>query len=219
MAERDRLRLAAVLAADAELEVVADAAAALDGDPHQVADAVLVDRLERVALEDAVLEVVRQEAAGVVAREAERGLREVVRAEGEEVGVLGDLVGPDARPRQLDHRPDEVLELALLGHRPHGQLAQAAQLLAEPDERVHDLDERRPPGSLRHRERRTRDRPHLHLVDLGVEEPEAARAPAEHRVRLLQARGSARAGARRCASSSEGRNSCSGQSSSRIVTG
>ena len=44
------------------------AAAALDGDPHEVADAVLVDHLERVPLEDAVLEVVREELAlGVVA--------------------------------------------------------------------------------------------------------------------------------------------------------
>src|SRR5215210_7480043 len=81
VAERDRLRLAAVLAADAELEVLLDAAPALDGDAHQVADAVLVEELERVALEHAVLEVARQELAlGVVAREAERRLRQVVGA-------------------------------------------------------------------------------------------------------------------------------------------
>ena len=54
MAEGDRLRLAAVLAADAELEVGTHAAAALDGELHQVADALLVDRLERVALEHAL---------------------------------------------------------------------------------------------------------------------------------------------------------------------
>ena len=66
MAEGDRLRLAAVLAADAELDLLARAAAALDGDLHQVADAVLVDRLERVAIEDSRLEVVGEEAAAVV---------------------------------------------------------------------------------------------------------------------------------------------------------
>ena len=38
MAERDRVGLAAVLAADPELELGLDAAAALDRDPHQVAD-------------------------------------------------------------------------------------------------------------------------------------------------------------------------------------
>ena len=91
-----------------------------------------------------VLEVPRQELAlGVVAGEAERRLRQVVRAEREEVGLLGDLVGADAGPRQLDHRADEVVELALRRGDRDGQLAQPAQLLAEADQRVHDLDERR----------------------------------------------------------------------------
>ena len=57
VAERDRARLAAVLAADPELDARLRASPALDADPHEVADAVLVDHLERVALEDAVLEV------------------------------------------------------------------------------------------------------------------------------------------------------------------
>src|SRR4029453_12103378 len=86
VAERDRGRLTAVLPADAHLDVL-HAAAALDRDAHEVADAALVDRLERVPLEHAVLEVARQELAlRVVAREAERRLREVVRPEREEVG-------------------------------------------------------------------------------------------------------------------------------------
>ena len=109
-----------------------------------------------IALEHARLEVVREEAARVVAGEPERGLGQVVRAEGEEVGVLGDLVGAHARARELDHRPDEVLELALLGRDAHGQLAQPPQLLAEADERVHDLDERRAASARGRRSRRGR---------------------------------------------------------------
>src|SRR5262249_62043518 len=71
VAERDRVRLAAVLAADTELEVLLRASPPLDGDPHQVADAVLVEHLERVPLEHVVLEIACQELAfGVVAREA-----------------------------------------------------------------------------------------------------------------------------------------------------
>ena len=160
VAERDGLRLAAVLAADAELQVVLDAAAALDRDAHQVADARAVERLERVLLEHVVLQVVGEELPlGVVAREAERRLRQVVRPEGEEVRVLGDLVGAHARARQLDHRAAEVLDLALLRDRAHGQLAQPAQLLGEADERMHDLDERRLPGPLAHGDaRRARSR-------------------------------------------------------------
>ena len=60
-----------------------------------------------------------------------------------------DLVGADAGARELDHRPDEVLQLALLGRDRDGQLAQPAQLLAEADERMHDLDERRVARSAR----------------------------------------------------------------------
>jgi hypothetical protein len=40
-----------------------------------------------------LLEVVGQELAGVVAREAHRHLRQVVGAEGEELGLLADAVG------------------------------------------------------------------------------------------------------------------------------
>jgi len=65
----------------------------LDPDPHQVADAVLIEHLERVPLEHAVLEVEGEELSlRVVARHPERRLREVVRAEGEEVRHLRDLV-------------------------------------------------------------------------------------------------------------------------------
>ena len=105
-----------------------------------------------------MLEVVREELAlGVVAREAQRRLGEVVRAERAEVGELGDLVGPDAGARQLDHRAAQVLDRRLLGRDALGQLAQARELLAEADERVHDLDERRRrPCARRRRRRRAR---------------------------------------------------------------
>ena len=61
---------------------------------------------------------------------------------------LGDLVGADARARQLDHRPAEVLDRRLLRGDALGQLAQPRELLAEADERMHDLDERRLARSL-----------------------------------------------------------------------
>src|SRR5204863_1073285 len=100
VAERDRLRLAAVLAADAELQLRLGRAAALDPDTHQIAHSALVERLERVALEHALLEVVGEELAlGVVAGKTERRLGEVVRPEGEEVRLAGDLVRTDTRAR------------------------------------------------------------------------------------------------------------------------
>ena len=187
MAERDRRRLAAVLAADPELQVFLRASPPLHGDPHQVAHSALVEDLERVALEHAVLEVVGEELPfRVVAREPERRLRQVVRAEREEVGVLGDLVCADARTRELDHRAAQILDVVLLGGHGDGQRAQPAQLFGEGDERVHDLDERRLSRLVLDGFRRADDRAHLHLVDLRELQPEPAAARAEHRVRLLE---------------------------------
>src|SRR5262249_19430062 len=55
---------------------------------HELADTARVERDERVLLQDPVLLVVEQELPGVVAGEAEAHLGEVVRAEGEELGLL-----------------------------------------------------------------------------------------------------------------------------------
>ena len=87
---------------------------------------------------------------------------------------------------QLNHRAAEVLDRRLLGCDSLRQLAEARQLLAEADERMHDLDERGSPGALAHRGRRAHDRAHLHLVDLGPLQAEAAAARAEHRIGLVQ---------------------------------
>ena len=77
-----------MLAADAELQFRRRGAAALDREGHQLADAGLVQALERVGGEDVGLEVGVEELARIVAREAERHLGEVVGAEAEEVGLL-----------------------------------------------------------------------------------------------------------------------------------
>src|SRR5262245_4598397 len=75
VAEGDRLRLASVLSADAELELVLRRAAPLGCDPHQLPNPALVEGLEWVSFEHAVLEIAGEELAlGVVTREAERRL-------------------------------------------------------------------------------------------------------------------------------------------------
>src|SRR5207244_7804144 len=85
VAEGDRGRIAAVLAADADLEPAPSLAPALDADAYQFADALAVDRHERIGREDAARRVRPEEARGVVAADAERRLRQVVGAEGEEL--------------------------------------------------------------------------------------------------------------------------------------
>src|SRR5262249_29500401 len=81
VAEEHRGRIAAVLAADAELQAVAHLAAARGGDVYQFAHALDVERGERVVLEDAALAVLLEERGRVVAAETERRLREIVGAE------------------------------------------------------------------------------------------------------------------------------------------
>ena len=187
MAEANRRRIAAVLAADPDREPIVHPPAAFDRDSHQLADAFLVERRERIVREDAVLEVAGEELPlGVVTRHAECGLGEVVRAEREEVGFDGDLVRAHTRPGQLDHRSDQIRVVeAFRRRRSFRQLAQPAQLLRETDQGVHDLDERRLPGAVVDRLRCPDDRAHLHLVDLRPLEAEPAPTRAEHRVRLV----------------------------------
>src|SRR2546421_11792263 len=73
--EGDRLGVAAVLAADAELEVRLRLATGPRPQPDQPADARAVDRLERAAVDYAALAIAREEPAlHVVAREPERRL-------------------------------------------------------------------------------------------------------------------------------------------------
>ena len=172
--------------------------------PDEPAHARPVDRLERRAVEDPLLEVVREEAGlDVVARQAERGLREVVRAEGEEVGLLRDPVGDEARARELDHRPDQrahVVGAHLRDHVLHPR-AQDPDLLLVGDEREHDLDLRRVAEPVADRAGGGDDRLHLHVVDLRGDDPQprAARARASGWSPPASARGPAcaRAGARR----------------------
>ena len=99
--------VATVLTAHAELQPRLGRPATLGADPHEFTDAGLVDGVERIGLQQALLEVLRHHPAlDVVTAESERQLREVVGAEAEEVRHLGDLVGTHRCTRRLDHRAD-----------------------------------------------------------------------------------------------------------------
>src|SRR6185295_2396957 len=112
VAERDGRGIAAVLAADADLQARPRLASTLDGDAHHRADTVAVEDLERVRGDDLLLYVLGEEALlRVVARDAEDRLREVVRSEREELRLRCDLVGDETRARDLDHRPELVRDL------------------------------------------------------------------------------------------------------------
>ena len=71
MAELDGVGLAAVLAADADLEARTGFPALVDAGLDQHAHRVAIEDLEGIHRQDLLVEVVRQETADVVAREAE----------------------------------------------------------------------------------------------------------------------------------------------------
>src|SRR5438270_6435315 len=105
--ERNRLGVAAVLAADPELEVRLGLASGPRREAHEPAHPRPVERLEWAAVQDALVPVAAEEAAlGVVAGGAERRLRQIVGPERKEVGDARDAIGHVARPRELDHGPD-----------------------------------------------------------------------------------------------------------------
>src|ERR1700722_10596947 len=106
--EGDRGRIAAVFAADAELEVGPGRATALGGDGDEFADAFSVQGHERISLEQPLDGVKAKERRRVVARYAERGLGEVVGAEREELGALRYFAGSQRRARQFDHGADLI---------------------------------------------------------------------------------------------------------------
>src|SRR5690606_3467232 len=86
--ECDGGRITSMLAADADLEVWAHPTSAGGPDLDQFADTGLVDRHERIDLDYAGLHIVRQYRGGVVPREAEARLRQIVGAERKELGTL-----------------------------------------------------------------------------------------------------------------------------------
>ncbi len=134
----------------------------------------------------------REELARVVAADAEGRLGQVVRPEGEELGLRGDLAGGQRGARQLDHRADDVVvalpkPVALADGAHLGGKSASSRL--EVDQRDHDLGVH---GLLEpllgHVAGGLEDRARLHARDLGVRDAEAAAAVAEHRVRFVQHR-------------------------------
>src|SRR5271165_4353849 len=85
--------VAAVLAADTDLDRRPGRTSLFHRHLDQLPDAFLIKGGERVLLQNAFGQVRRQYPADVVAREAKGGLGEIVGAEAEELSLLGDLVG------------------------------------------------------------------------------------------------------------------------------
>ena len=178
-----------MLAAYADLKVGVGAAPVLDGDADEPAHSRLVERLERVALEQALFLVLREELSlGILAAKAVRRLRKVVGAKAEERRVRGNqLAGREGCPDDLDHCPErdphpgpfrpfargDAVEYAL----DKGQFRRAADL---GDHHLRHGPHAAPPEGLGGVEHGA----YLRLVYLGVRDADAHAAVAHHRVHL-----------------------------------
>ena len=109
--EADRGGVTTVLTADAALQFGALATATVDTQLHQLANAFLVEGVERIVGDDLLVDVAFHDGVDIVAAEAEGHLGEVVGAEAEELGHLGDLVGHEGGSRDLDHGAVHVVDL------------------------------------------------------------------------------------------------------------
>src|SRR6202451_3400064 len=93
VAELDRRGVAAVFAADSDFKTGPGLASAFDSDANQFTHAIAIDDREGILLDDAFGEIGWQDFVDVIARETKCGLSEIIGAEAEELGFLGDLVG------------------------------------------------------------------------------------------------------------------------------
>ena len=70
-----------MLAANPELEVRPRLASATDADAHELADAIAIDRHERITRQDRARQIGAEKAGSVVAADSEGGLRQIIGAE------------------------------------------------------------------------------------------------------------------------------------------
>src|SRR5208282_1369409 len=110
----------------------------------ELTDSRLIDRSEGVLLDDLQLLVRPEEGTRIVAAHSEASLRQVIRAEAEELRRLSDLIGRERSAWHLNHRPDQIAQLhAFLFHYFGGDamnnLNLQIELLLEAHERNHNL--------------------------------------------------------------------------------
>ena len=184
--------VAAVLAADAHMDVGAGLMAQLDGHGHQLAHALLIQVGEGIGLVDLILVVIIQELARVVTGEAEGHLSQIVGAEGEELGLLGDLVGGEGGTGDLDHGAHLILHIDAgggddgVGGLDHHVL-DVFQLLDLAHQGDHDLGHHGPVGVLLlDVDGGVDDGGGLHGGDLRIGHGQAAATVTHHGVELVE---------------------------------
>ena len=155
-----------------------------------MSDAVLIQRRERILLQDALVDICREDLVHVIARKAESGLRQIVGAEREELRFLRNLVRHQRRARQLDHRTNQVVDFRSLffeyvvGHPPHNRCL-VRHFFHRGNQGNHDLGEHLH-ALLCDIDGGFKNSACLHLRDLRIRDAEPTSAMSEHGIELVQ---------------------------------
>ena len=179
-----------MLSADSDFERWPGLATAFGRHLHQLPNAFLIQGGERILFQDALGKIGRQHFVDVVTREAERGLREIVGPEREELRLFGDLVRHQSSSWQLDHRANQVFDFGpllfeyFLGHAPHDSRL-VRHFFHHSNQRNHDLGQHLD-ALLRAVDSCFENGASLHLGDFGIRNAETTAAVSEHGVELVQ---------------------------------
>jgi hypothetical protein len=192
VAKGDAGRLAAVFAADPDLQFGMHAAPAAHGILHQRPDSASVEDLERILPEDLQLEITRDERGfRIVAAVAVSRLREIVGPEREELRARRrKFVCHRTGARQFDHRADVILHLhsGLLDDRIcdfAGGIRGKLHLFFAPHAGNHHLRLGVHTAAAQFA-RRFEDRTYLHCINLGIKNTEPAHTQPEHGILFVQ---------------------------------
>ena len=181
-----------MLAADTAVERRIYRLAEVDGHLHQLAYTLLIQLSKRILLVDLCIIVSIQELTGIITREAEGHLCQIVGTEAEEISILSDLVSSQSCSRDLDHGTYFVLHINtccsdLCISSLYNSLLNVLKLLYLANQRDHDL---RNNLELRmilvYVDGSADNRLGLHLSDLRVGNGETAASVTHHRVELME---------------------------------
>ena len=169
-----------------------------ESDPFQHLDQIGVGKLVKMAAHDGretrpdlVLVVCAQELGGIITAEAEGHLGQVVGAEAEELGFLGDLAGSQGCAGDLDHGTDLILHINACSSNQfvcdldHNVLDEL-QLLDLANQRDHDVRGDHMAGLSRDVQSSLDHGAGLHGCDLRVGNSQTAATVAHHGVELVQ---------------------------------
>src|SRR5580700_7086769 len=179
-----------MLSADSDFEFGTRLASALNPDAYQFSHALAVDDGEGILLQNSFRKISRQNLVHVVAREAERGLRQVIRTKAEEFGFLSNFVSNQRRAGQFDHGSDQVVYglpffFEDLISNPANDCRLVRHFLQSGSQRNHDFGVSLHPIFF-DGNRSLENGAGLHLGDLWIGNSQAAAAMAEHGIELVQ---------------------------------